>query len=127
MTSALLRIGRPFWMVTSLMDDPEGQKKLAEYIRAAGVIRRLKTARIAIAGHAFEGMTDLMVDQLSLRQFVGPVCWPVEPEKVSVAMVELDASESQPVDEIGTSQIQSGHGSRLSSNNPAAWRWHLKK
>src|SRR5512133_767531 len=90
MTSALMRIGRPYWMITSLMDDPKGQKNLEEYIKAAGVIRRLKTARIAIAGHAFEGMTDLMVDQLSLRQFVGPVCWPVEPEKISIAMVEME-------------------------------------
>jgi L-arabinose isomerase len=90
MTSALIRTGRPFWMVTSQMDDPVGRKALSEIIAAAGVIRRLKTARIAIAGHAFEGMTDLMVDQLSLRQFVGPVCWPVEPEKVSISMEEVD-------------------------------------
>lgn len=93
MTSALTRLGRPFWMVTSLMDDPIGQQKLEEYIRAAGVIHRLKTARIAIAGHAFEGMTDLMVDQLSLRQYVGPVCWPVEPEKFSIAMVNLEEAK----------------------------------
>ncbi len=89
MTSALLRMKRPFWMVTSRMDDPEGQQKLAGYIAAAGAIRRLKQARIAVFGHAFEGMTDLMVDQLSLRQFVGPVCWPVEPEKVSIAMGQI--------------------------------------
>lgn len=93
MTSALMRIGRPYWMVTSLMDDTKGQKKLEEYIKAAGVLRRLKTARIAVAGHAFEGMTDLMVDQLSLRQFVGPVCWPIEPEKVSLAMIEIEKSK----------------------------------
>jgi L-arabinose isomerase len=93
MTSALLRIGRPFWMVTSRMDDPQGQRELSRYIIAAGVMRRLKTARIAILGHAFEGMTDLMVDQLSLRQFVGPACWPVEPEKVSVAMSEIPAEQ----------------------------------
>jgi len=42
MTSALLRIGRPFWMVTSQIDDPAGRKKLAEIIAAAGVVRRLK-------------------------------------------------------------------------------------
>lgn len=90
MTSALLRMGKPFWMVTSLMNDPKGHAKLERYIKAAGVVRRLKTARIAIAGHAFEGMTDLMVDQLSLRQYVGPVCWPVEPEKVSLAMVGME-------------------------------------
>ncbi|NMC84397.1 MAG: hypothetical protein GYA58_03830 [Anaerolineaceae bacterium] len=93
MTSALQRIGRPFWMVTSRLEDEAGQAKLAQYIEIAGVMRRLKSARIAIAGHAFEGMTDLMVDQLSLRQFVGPVCWPIEPEKVSQAMVNLPQSE----------------------------------
>ncbi len=93
MTSALQRIGRKFWMVSSHIDDPKGRGKLAEYIQIAGVMHRLKSARIAIAGHAFEGMTDLMVDQLSLRQFVGPVCWPVEPEKVSQAMVDLPKAE----------------------------------
>jgi len=93
MTSGLLRMGKPFWMVTSMMDDPAGHKRLAEYIAAAGIMRRLKTARIAIIGHAFEGMTDLMIDQLSLRQYVGPICWPVEPEKVSVAMSELSNAE----------------------------------
>jgi L-arabinose isomerase len=93
MTSALLRIARPFWMVTSMMDDPEGQKKLADYITAAGIMRRMRSARIAVVGHAFEGMTDLMIDLLNLRQIVGPVCWPVEPEKVSVAMGELSDTE----------------------------------
>jgi L-arabinose isomerase len=93
MTSGLLRIGRPFWMVTSMMDDLEGHKQIAGYIAAAGAIRRLKTARIAVFGHAFEGMTDLMIDQLSLRQFVGPICWPVEPEKVSVAMGEIPEAQ----------------------------------
>jgi L-arabinose isomerase len=95
MTSALLRIGRPFWIVTSHIDDPAGRQKLAEYIAAAGIMRRLKTARIAVAGHAFEGMTDLMMDQLSLRQYVGPVCWPVEPEKFALAMEQVTDAEVQ--------------------------------
>lgn len=93
MTSALLRIKRPFWMVTSHVDDPDGRQKLADIIQAAGVIRRMKTARFAVMGHPFEGMTDLMVDLLSLRQFVGPVCWPVEPEKVSVVMQQMSDVE----------------------------------
>jgi L-arabinose isomerase len=93
MTSALLRIGRRFWMVTSQLDDPEGRRKLAAYISAAGAARRLKDARIGIVGHAFEGMTDLMVDFLSLRQKLGPVCWPVEPEKFALAMQALSDQE----------------------------------
>jgi L-arabinose isomerase len=76
-------------MVTSMLDDPVGHQKLAEYISAAGVIRRLRSSRIAVIGHAFEGMTDLMMDQLDLLQKVGPVCWPVEPEKVAVAMGQV--------------------------------------
>lgn len=93
MTSALLRLGRPFWVVTSHIDDPAGRRKLEEYIQAAGILARLKKVRIAIAGHPFEGMTDLMVDQLSLRKDVGPVCWPLEPEKVSVAMESITDGE----------------------------------
>ncbi|HLE51144.1 MAG TPA: hypothetical protein VI755_03745 [Anaerolineales bacterium] len=93
MTSALLRLNRPFWVVTSHIDDPAGRRKLGEYIQAVGVLARLKKTRIAIAGHAFEGMTDLMVDQLSLRKDVGPVCWPLEPEKVSIAMESIPAGE----------------------------------
>ncbi len=93
MTSALLRLNRPFWVVTSHIDDPAGREKLAEFIQAAGVLAQLKKTRIAIAGHAFEGMTDLMVDQLSLRKDVGPVCWPLEPEKVSLAMEALPDAE----------------------------------
>jgi L-arabinose isomerase len=89
MTSALLRIQRPFFMVTSQLDDPHGRQELGEYIDAAGVIRRLKSARIGIVGHAYEGMTDLMVDQLNLRQNIGPVCWPLEPEKIAVAMEKI--------------------------------------
>lgn len=95
MTSALLRLGRRFWMVTSHIDDAAGRAKLAEYIAAAGVARRLKNARVGIVGHAFEGMTDLMVDLLNLRQHLGPVCWPVEPEKFAVAMQALSDDEVQ--------------------------------
>jgi L-arabinose isomerase len=95
MTSALLRLGRQFWIVTSHIDDPEGLAKIEEYIASAGVARKLKHARIGIVGHAFEGMTDLMVDFLSLRQDLGPVCWPVEPEKFAMAMQELENEEVQ--------------------------------
>jgi L-arabinose isomerase len=95
MTSALLRLGRSFEIVTSRMDDPAGRAKLAEHIAAAGIARRLRTARIGVVGHPFEGMTDLMVDLLSLRQNVGPVCWPVEPEKFALAMEGLPDGEVQ--------------------------------
>jgi len=92
LTSALLRSGRPFELLTSHIDDPTGLAQIGEYASAAGAIRRLEKMRIGIIGHAFEGMTDLMVDYLSFRDVIGPVCWPLEPEKVAVAAEKLDAS-----------------------------------
>lgn len=89
LTAVLLRTGRDFEMVTSHWDDPEGRRKVREVITAAAVRRRLRTARIGLVGHPFEGMTDLMFDGLSLRQEVGPVVWPLEPEKIAVRCGEI--------------------------------------
>jgi L-arabinose isomerase len=90
LTSALIRSGRPFQLVTSHIDDPAGLERIGQYATAAGVIHRLEHMKIGVIGHPFEGMTDLMVDGLSLRDVIGPVCWPIEPEKVAVAVEAMD-------------------------------------
>jgi len=90
LTSALLRSGRPFELLTSHIDDPAGLAQIGEYATAAGALRRLENMRVGIIGHPFEGMSDLMVDYLSLRDMIGPVCWPLEPEKVAVAVEKMD-------------------------------------
>jgi L-arabinose isomerase len=95
LTSALIRSGRPFQLVTSHIDDPAGLEQIGQYAAAAGVIRRLEHMKIGVIGHPFEGMTDLMVDGLSLRDVVGPVCWPIEPEKVAIAVQAMDAGRVQ--------------------------------
>jgi L-arabinose isomerase len=91
LTSALLRSGRPFELLTSHIDDPQGLRQIGQYAAAAGTIRRLEKMRIGMIGHPFEGMTDLMVDYLTLRDSIGPVVWPIEPEKVAVAVASMDA------------------------------------
>jgi L-arabinose isomerase len=91
LTSALIRSGVPFELLTSHIDDQEGLAQIGQYARAAGAIHRLEKMRIGVIGHPFEGMTDLMVDYLSLRDMIGPVVWPLEPEKVAVAASGMDA------------------------------------
>jgi L-arabinose isomerase len=93
LTAGLIRTGRDFTMVTSRLDDPEGQRKVREAITAAAVARRLRTTRVALVGHPFEGMTDLMFDGLSLRKDVGPVVWPLEPEKIAVRFGEIPQAD----------------------------------
>jgi L-arabinose isomerase len=89
LTAVLTRTGRDFTMVTSQLEDPAGLAKVEATIQAAAIRRRLRTARIGLVGHPFEGMTDLMYDGLSLREKVGPVVWPVEPEKIAVRFDEI--------------------------------------
>jgi L-arabinose isomerase len=93
LTAVLIRTGREFALVTSLFDDPDGRRRVAEVIAAAAIRRRLRDARIALVGHHFEGMTDLMFDGLSMRQAIGPVVWPLEPEKVAVRFGEIPQAD----------------------------------
>ena len=95
LTSALLRTGRHFELLTSHMNDPKGLKVIGEYAAAAGTARRLNKMRIGMVGHPYEGMTDLMVDYLSLRDVLGPVVWPIEPEKVASLAVAMEARRVQ--------------------------------
>jgi L-arabinose isomerase len=95
LTSGLLRSNRRFELLTSHIDDPNGLEQIGHFAAAAGAARRLEKMRIGVIGHPFEGMTDLMVDYLSLLDKLGPVCWPVEPEKVAVRVQELDAGRVQ--------------------------------
>jgi L-arabinose isomerase len=89
LTAVLLRTDRDYALVTSLFDDPDGRRKVQEVIQAAAVRRRLRETRVALVGHNFEGMTDLMFDGLSMRETLGPVYWPLEPEKIAVRVGEL--------------------------------------
>ena len=93
LTAVLVRTKREFAIVTSRFDDPDGRRRVGEVIAAAAVRRRLRDARIALVGHPFEGMTDLMFDGLSLRQAIGPVVWPLEPEKVAVRFGEVEQAD----------------------------------
>jgi L-arabinose isomerase len=93
LTAGLIRTGRDFSMITSQLDDPNGLWQVEQTIKAAAVRRRLRTARVGLVGHPFEGMTDLMFDALSLRQEVGPVVWPLEPEKVAVRFGDIPQAD----------------------------------
>ena len=93
LTAVLLRTGREYALVTSRFDDPDGRQRIQEVIQAAAIRRRLKEARVALVGHHFEGMTDLMFDGLSMRQDIGPVVWPLEPEKVSLRFGEIEQAD----------------------------------
>ena len=93
LTAVLVRTKREFALVTSRFDDPDVRRRVREVIQAAAIRRRLHEARVALVGHPFEGMTDLMFDGLSLRQQIGPVVWPLEPEKIAQRVGEISQED----------------------------------
>lgn len=90
---ALVRTGKPFAVVTGHIEDSSMLSSLGEYIAASKILGFLRSAKIGVIGHPFEGMTDLMVDQLSLRQNLGVVVWPIEHEEVAIVADEISISE----------------------------------
>ena len=97
LTNGLLRSDRKFKMITSLITDPQGLAEIGEYAAAAAIVRRLRNTRIGTIGHPYEGMTDLMIDQLDLRRKVGPICWPIEPETVAAIASTMPAAKVKKV------------------------------
>ncbi|MGH7610836.1 MAG: hypothetical protein ACREN4_02335 [Candidatus Dormibacteria bacterium] len=95
LTAALVRLGRSYALVTSQLDDERGRARIGQMVRAAALRRRLRSARVGLVGHPFEGMTDLMFDQVSLRQIIGPVVWPVEPELVAENFARVGEADLQ--------------------------------
>jgi L-arabinose isomerase len=93
LTNGLLRSGRNFRVITSHVADPQGLAEIGEYAIAAAVARRLMNARIGIIGHSYEGMTDLMVDQFSLKYSLGPSCLPIEPETVAAVAAAIPSEK----------------------------------
>ncbi len=91
----LQRIGRTFFVVSGHFEDPKVHQSLKEWIDALKVKRTLQEPKIGTIGHPFEGMADLRLDEISLRKFLGPVCWPVEHEVIPQIMSTIDEKSAR--------------------------------
>jgi len=108
-TGALTRCGRSFSMLTGYLEDPQMLGELEDFIQAAKTRQNLRNARIGIIGHPYEGMADHMVDQLSLRNRIGPVVWPIEHDEVAQMAAQVSeerlknlvANETQRYGQVG--------------------------
>ncbi len=88
-THSLIRTNRTFSVLTGHIEDQTMLEELNQYILAAKTMYNLKNSRIGVIGHPYEGMTDLMVDTLSLREKIGPVVWPIEHSEVAEAAASI--------------------------------------
>jgi L-arabinose isomerase len=71
LTSALLRAGRRFSFTSGAFNDPKCRRELESHAAAAAVRADTRRLRIAIIGHPYKWMTDLMVDQFGVLEQLG--------------------------------------------------------
>jgi L-arabinose isomerase len=93
LTSALIRADRDFFLVTGSIDDPGTSTKLGGYVRAARAVARLRNARVGLIGTSYEGMTDMMQDNLAVMETFGTTCWPIVPDEITDAFAEVKNGE----------------------------------
>ena len=92
-TGALMRTGRSFSILTGHLEDKEMLGQLETHLKVALTADNLRKSRIGVIGHPYEGMVDLMIDTLSLRDKIGPVVWPIEHEWVAEKAAQIRESE----------------------------------
>jgi L-arabinose isomerase len=93
LTSALIRADRDFFLVTGSIDDSDASARLGGYIRAARAAARLRNAKVGLIGTSYEGMTDMMQDNLAVMETFGTTCWPIQPDEVADACAEVKAAD----------------------------------
>jgi len=100
LTSALLRADRDFFLVTGSIDDRKALELLGAHLRAAKAAARLRNAKVGLIGTSYEGMTDMMQDNLAVLETFGATCWPVMPDEITDAFGQVaDADATRLIQE----------------------------
>ena len=68
---AFKELGLPFRFVTGRLDDPEVWETVLPYLQACFIQQRLKGMRIGVMGWRAQGMSDVIIDELALREAFG--------------------------------------------------------
>lgn len=78
LTCILRQFGVPFEAGFGPIEAGPNLDQALRFVRAAALHRRLRRARIGLAGQRVRGMTEVAVDELALKRAVGPRVVPVD-------------------------------------------------
>jgi L-arabinose isomerase len=82
LTNPLIRSGRPFELVTGLVDDPAALGRVAAALGGAVAATRLSKARIGQVGTPIDGYACVTIDAESLRRSIGARIVQISPTEV---------------------------------------------
>lgn len=72
LTAYLRQLEYRYACVYGGLDDKELQTKAKQYLQAAALYKKLRTARIGLAGHRVAGMTEVASNEIMLKKAFGP-------------------------------------------------------
>ncbi len=113
LTSSLLRADRDFFLVTGCIDDRKTLERLGRYIRAARAVARLRNAKVGLISNPYEGMTDMMQDNLAVMDTFGTTCWPIVPDEITDAFGQVSDADVKRV-----IQEQKAKGRKIEVEDP---------
>ena len=107
--NAMVRAGRPFWVVTDDWQADSFREAIGTWARAAAAVTRWRSLKVAVFGHAMNSMGDIRVDEHALLRALGPqVDW-LSPGTLhrAVAAVSADDVAALIADEDSSFEIDS--------------------
>ena len=113
MAADLNRYGKRHAVITGVVEggDPEAQKEIEDWCRAAQVRRRFRDTNIAQIGRPYPGMMDLYIDESNLYRRMGLYTKQFDWEKmwaIADNITDEDAIRSKAQDIIDTFDIEGG-------------------
>jgi L-arabinose isomerase len=88
---ACTRAGIPYDTVAGTIDDdPRAWRKIASWVRAAGVARALRRARIGFLGHTYPGMLDMYSDFTAVHAQLGAHVEVLEIDDLAARTAQVD-------------------------------------
>jgi L-arabinose isomerase len=93
--NAMVRAGRPFWVVTGDWQEPEFSEAVGAWARAAAAVTRWRALKVAVVGYAMNTMGDIRVDEHELLRTLGPQVDALAPGALHRAMTAVGADDVQ--------------------------------
>ena len=94
MTNVLRRLDIPFYQVTGmLVHDPIASAEIEEWMRAAGVAKKLRHCRLGLMGQYYGGMLDVSTDLAQVSGRLGVHIEMLEVEELSAARKEVTTAQ----------------------------------
>ena len=72
LTAYLKQLGVPYQCVFGELDSADGLERAKAFLLASALKRKMRQARIGLAGHRVVGMTEVAANEMALKKAVGP-------------------------------------------------------